>query len=139
MTEVAGVWEMDWNTPIKEADLWAFPLRDLGTDRWFMAPVSGIEQPGVTEMTDLGPLIEERRAAGVRVVFVDEHGAVPLPDFTHPEEVLYVFGRSGLSTLRAYGTDEDASVRIPTAEGKGLLWAHQAAAIILYDRMQKCL
>lgn len=132
---VAGLWELGWNTPIKEVELWMFPLREYGVDRFFMVPVSGIAEKKVEERPDLGGLIEEERAAGRQIVFVDEGGDQPLQEFEHPAEPTYVLGRTGLTPRIAYGTKDDVSVRIETPSQSGLLWAHQAALIVLHDRM----
>jgi tRNA(Leu) C34 or U34 (ribose-2'-O)-methylase TrmL len=137
MIRVAGLWEFGWNTPIKELDLWEYPLRDFLVDEFVMSPISGIESSAVSEIADLGHYIDHRRAAGDSVVFLDERGAVPLPDFQHPENALYVFGKSSLSAMTAYGKPGDLAVVIPTPASAGLLWPHQAAAILLYDRMRK--
>lgn len=135
MIAVAGLWELGWNTPIKEFDLWIHPLRDFGCEEFFMSPVSGIAAD-VIEVPDLGELIKEQRASK-SIVFVDEAGTTQLPEFEHPDDALYVFGRTSLSPLTAYGQDDDQSVMIPTQYDKGLLWAHQAATIVLHDRLVK--
>lgn len=137
MVRVAGLWELGWNTPIKEAELWEYPLRDFGVERWFMTPVSGIVGPFVVERCDLCEVIDEHRAENVSVVFVDERGLTPLRRFDHPPNVLYVFGKTSLNPLTAYGKPGDASVVIETQHRLGALWAHQAATLVLYDRMVK--
>lgn len=137
MVSVAGLWELGWNTPIKEADLWEFPLRDFGAERWHMSPISGIAHTFVDERPDLAEVIADYRARGVPVVFVDEKGTTPLRAFEHPADALYVLGKTSLSPLVAYGRDGDLSVRVETALDGGLLWAHQAAALVLYDRQVK--
>ena len=43
MIKVAGHWELSWNAPIKEVELWNFPLRDFNVSEWYMWPVSGIK------------------------------------------------------------------------------------------------
>lgn len=135
--KIVGLWELGWNTPIKEIDLWEFPLRDFGVDAFYMCPVSGIEHSMVEERHSLEDLLKEAREDGITVVFVDEKGTTPLKNFRHPENVLYVFGKSGLNPLTAYGQKEDLSVVIETKANGGMLWPHQAAAIVLYDKMKK--
>lgn len=137
MVRVAGLWELGWNTPIKEVDLWEFPLRDFEVDKFYMSPVSGIDHSMVEERHSFEDLLKEARAEGTTLVFVDEMATTPLKDFSHPENVLYVFGKSGLNPLKAYGQKEDLSVVIETKINGGILWPHQAAAIVLYDRMMK--
>jgi tRNA(Leu) C34 or U34 (ribose-2'-O)-methylase TrmL len=135
MVAVAGLWELAWNTPIKEIELWIHPLRDFGCDEFYMAPVTGIAAD-VTEVPDLGELIAEQRS-NRPIVFVDEAGQTPLHDFVHPDDPLYVFGKTSLSPLVAYGREEDQSVFVSTVWNRGLLWADQAAVLVLYDRMLK--
>lgn len=137
MVSVAGLWELGWNTPIKEAELWEYPLRDFGVDHWLMSPISGIDNLFVQEYRDLAAVIQDHRARGIPVVFVDEKGASPLREFVHPTDALYVLGKTSLSPLIAYGRSDDLSVRIETPLAGGLLWAHQAATLVLYDRQVK--
>lgn len=134
---IIGTWELGWNTPIKEVDLWQYPLRDLGVDRFYMEPVSGIRNDEVTEVSDMSATIQEHRDQNFTVVFVDEKGTVELEDFVHPENALYVFGKATMSPFVAYKKDGDQSLYISTKLNGGLLWPHQAATLVLYDRMKK--
>lgn len=126
------MWELGWNTPIMEFDLWAFMLRDFGVDELIMSPVSGIDRK-VTEHPNPEAALDAN--PDLVVVFVDEKGKTPLADFEHPRDVLYVFGKASRSPLAL--RPKAQSVRIETQEKKGLLWPHQAAAILLYDRQVK--
>jgi tRNA(Leu) C34 or U34 (ribose-2'-O)-methylase TrmL len=61
-------------------------------------------------------------------------GEHSLIDFVHPENAVYIFGPDdGHLQAAAY----DTSVYIPQADGRTVLWSHQAAAIVLYDRLVK--
>jgi tRNA(Leu) C34 or U34 (ribose-2'-O)-methylase TrmL len=131
---LAGMWELGWNTPIKEIELWEYPLRDFGVDKLLMAPVSGIESNFVEEFNSIQDILDSY--SGMSLVFVDERGDVPLQEFKHPENALYIFGKASQSAL-PYKNPRDYSVVIPTIESKGMLWPHQAAALVLYDRMLK--
>lgn len=62
-------------------------------------------------------------------------GTEPLADFQHPEKVVYVFGPD-MGHLQPGGV-YDHKVYIPQLVSHVTLWSHQAAAIILYDRMLK--
>lgn len=138
VVKLAGLWERGWITPIKEADLWAYPLRDFAVDGLCMSPISGIDSRHIKECASIEDAIADARQDELTVVFVDEGGSTPLQDFEHPDNVLYVLGRSGTSPKALYEEEEgDLTVHIETPEGKGLLWAHQAASIILYDRSTK--
>ncbi len=137
MIKVAGLWELGWNTPMFEHDLWAFPLRDFGIEEWYMSPVSGIQSTAVREVPDIGVFLQEQRTSGIQVVHFDEKGEIDLEGFIHPEHALYVFGKAGVSSLRGYGKDGDQSVRIRTQNHLGTLWPHQALSIVLYDRLRK--
>jgi hypothetical protein len=130
---VAGVWELANSTPTSELSLWGFPIRDFDVDEWYMSPVTGANE-GVTEVENLWDVIV---ASPCTVVFVDEHGDTPLVDFTHPEDALYVLGKTGFSPMFACRREGDLSVRIETPTDKGMLWPHQAISIVLYDRLTK--
>jgi hypothetical protein len=60
MVVVAGMWELGWNTPIKEIDLWRYPLKDFGVDRFYMTPISGIESKKVIELFSAGIILYDR-------------------------------------------------------------------------------
>ena len=137
---VAGLWELGYNTPLLERDLWEYPLRDFAVDQWWMSPVSGIYLGDsiLAEVDDLRDVIEPFDGT---VVYVDEHGSECLTDgcpahprFTHPEHVLYVLGKASMSTMQAYARPQDKSVMIHTPQEKGMMWPHQAILIALYDR-----
>lgn len=68
------------------------------------------------------------------VVIVDEQGAVDIDDFNHPENCVYVFGRTHMNKL--IENPHDFSVRIDY-EGHNCLFGSQACAIILKDRSRK--
>ena len=77
------------------------------------------------------PNIEEAINANpdLSCVYIDEKGNLPLHDFQHPKNALYIFGKAGYSPWHG-----GVSVYIET---EGRLWPHQAACIVLYDRMMK--
>lgn len=132
---IAGIWELGWNTPIKEIELWEYPLRDFSVDAFYMTPVTGIESQFIHERNTMEEILKENK--DLKVVFVDEKGEAPLKTFKHPKKALYVFGKASLSAMIAYGKKGDLSVKIETIANGGMLWPHQAAAIILYDRLKK--
>jgi hypothetical protein len=129
---VASIWESGWNTPIKEFDLWYYPLKDFGVDELAMTPVSGIRVNNkVKEFHSVEEIIQHY---GLPTIICTEKGETTLEDFEHPKEALYLFNRTSGGNLPV---KEDYSVRIETKLNKGLLWGHQAASIILYDRLKK--
>lgn len=132
MIKVAGVWELGWNTPIIEFDLWNFPLRDFGVDEFIMTPISGINKK-VTEFNNIQEVIDNNN--DLTTVFIEEYGETDLKDFEHPQNALYVLGKAGYSPLKAL--NGQISVKIPTICNKGLLWPHQAICIVLNDRVSK--
>lgn len=67
---------------------------------------------------------------GADVVVVDEGGETESRAFRHPENAVYVFGRSGQSLM---GIPHAASVRVETPLRKSL-FGISAASIILRDR-----
>ena len=133
IVKIAAFWELAWNTPIKEIDLWQYPIRDFGIETFYMVPISGIESRRVIERSSLEEIIEEN--SELDIVYVTEGGKTNLVEFVHPENVLYIFGKTNYSPFNTMGTGK--SVRIDTVKNKGMLWGHQAASIVLYDRMLK--
>jgi hypothetical protein len=136
IVKVAGIWEIGWNTPLAEADLWQFPLMDFGVNQWYMTPVSGIDRQEVTEVKELTQVIDQN--PDLAVVFVDEKAPTPLQQFTHPQNALYVCGRTSVSAYELYRRPQDLAVRVetkPNGSASGVLWAHQAVSIVLYHRL----
>ncbi len=133
MIKVAGVWELGWNTPFMEYELWRMLMREFQLDEWYMTPVTGIDKgrDRVTETRHIRDCISLN--PDFTPIFVDEDGDENLSDFIHPENALYILGKVGGSPK----TKSDLSLRVETPAGKGLLWPHQILSIILYDRMKK--
>lgn len=132
MIKVAGLWELGYSAPLTEYELWHFMLRSFEVDEWCMSPVSGLLGKQVTERAALETFIDEN--PNLVPVAVDEHGVIPLQDFKHPENALYLTGKAGRSVLSLGAT----SVRVETpCKEPGLLWPHQALAIVLHDRQVK--
>jgi len=133
MVVVAGVWEEGWNTPLKEFDMWYYPLTVFGVDEFAMTPVSGIRlNKKVQEFHSVDEIILHY---GLPVIICDEGGKTPLKTFKHPKDVLYLFNRVSGGTH--IGKETETSLRIETKLPQGLIWGHQAASIILYDRFIK--
>ena len=146
--KVAGHWELSWNAPIKEAELWNLPLRDWSITDWWMWPVSGIkhnEHQRVTlhERDDLRTILDENQQS--IHVYVEpytrafkQHEPQDLRDFSHPEDVLYIFGSAHFNpVMLGFMREHDLSVQIPTMNNKGVLWPHQCLVTLLYDRLVK--
>lgn len=138
MIHIAGLWEFGYSTPLAELDLWQYPLREFKVDKFYMSPVTGIRSDYVTEIENLETLIEQMRMVGMPIVFVDERGSTELQKFEHPEKALYVFGKATISPMQAYQRPDDLSIVLKTPSDTGMLWPHQCAVTILYDRMMKC-
>lgn len=131
MIVVAGIWEDGWNTPIKELDLWHYPLRDFAVDELAMTPVSGIATNKVKEFHTVEDIVEHY---DLPVIICTEHGETDLVDFKHPKDALYIFNRTSGGELPVTPAH---TLKIRTGLNKGMLWGHQAASIILYDRLLK--
>lgn len=134
MVVVAAIWEDGWNTPIKEFDLWYYPLQDFGVDEYVMTPVSGILTKKVKEFHTVEEILEKYKE--LPIILCDINGEQNLEEFKHPKDALYFFGRSSRSIVSSHGAGHQ-SLKIVTPNNKGTLWGHQAASIILYDRFLK--
>ena len=64
-------------------------------------------------------------------------GEVPLPEFKHPEHAVYIFGPDDGHLSPEIEGEYDHKVYIPQLHTNVTLYAHQAAGIVLYDRMVK--
>lgn len=134
--KVAGMWDLAWNTPIKEIELWEYPLKDFGVEAFYMTPITGISKKEVEERESLEEILDENK--DYTVIFCDERAKTLLSDFKHPKKALYVFGKANFSPFLSMKRKGDLSLKIETGhERGGLLWGHQAASIILYDRFIK--
>jgi len=143
MIKVAGVWELGWQAPINEVELWKHPINEFGVGNLIMTPVSGIyagcAQTFVCECPQIEDVITNARKDGFTVVFIDEKATDDLKTFIHPENVMYVFGRTTQSPYTAFYNEGlgDKAIKIQTPANQGGFWAHQAASIVLYDRFLK--
>lgn len=72
---------------------------------------------------------------GVPVVVLEEQGDTLLRDFVHPEDCVYVFGRSCLNGIQNM-VKHDHVVRIATPK-EICLFGVSAVSIVLYDRLMK--
>lgn len=130
--EVAGIWELGWSSPITEIEHWGMAMRSFNVDRISMAPVSGIQCKFLDEYQNIEELLEAKK--DMTFVFVDENAEVELKDFNHPENALYIFGKANYTPFPTHGGGH-LSVRIDCPL-KGMLWPHQAMAVVLYDRLK---
>jgi len=132
IVEVAGTWELGWSAPITEAVMWEMVMREFGVTQLHMTPVTGISKRWIKEYSTFKDLLD---STDLIPVFLDENGATELAEFEHPNNALYVFGKGTYSPFSSLAK-EHISVRIDSVK-PGMLWPHQALAIVLYDRSQK--
>ncbi|HET6497409.1 MAG TPA: hypothetical protein VM285_02995 [Polyangia bacterium] len=144
IVKLAGCWDTIWlPSPAVEYDSrWRFLVIGYKLAGIYMSPVTGLDQSFRTPANPSELVIEvadiaEAIAANPTLVpvLVDESSPNPLRTFEHPTNVLYLFGRTGLSFLDGW---QGLSVAVE-APGQLSAWLQpdQAAAIVLYDRMVK--
>lgn len=131
MIEAAGTWELGWSAPKTEMDLWWAVMSTYKIPMLHMTPVSGVAHKMLREHTSYDELLDEA-SRELTPVFVHEDGECELKNFIHPMDALYCFGKANFSPFAAYGKDA-MSVRID-APKMGMLWPHQALAIVMHDR-----
>ena len=131
--EVAGIWELGWSAPKTEIELWRMAMRSFGLSRLNATPVTGIRDRLVCEYHSMEELLADR--SHLTPVFVDEGGTTELSEFDHPDSALYVFGKAAYSPFSARAK-QGMSVRIDCPK-MGMLWPHQALAVVMYDRERK--
>ena len=56
MIKVVGCWELGWNTPILEYDLYHFITKEYQIDELIMTPVSGINKKITEEANGDNPI-----------------------------------------------------------------------------------
>ena len=136
--KVAGCWERGWDTPWQEFNWWVHPLKEFGVNEFCMMPVTGIAKGAVKEYDFIDTLVEDNST--LVHIYVDEQATVSLPDFVHPEDALYIVGKTGYSPYKTnYREGIDIAVKIPSLTNEGGFWGHQAITMILYDRYLKSL
>lgn len=136
--KVAGLWEQGWTVPVLEHQNWEYPLRDFNVQEFYMTPISGIMDKWITEKQTIDEVILDN--PDLTVVWVDETAEVTLSDFEHPINALYITGRTTTRPMVLSRKEEHLAVRIETksdGSNQGMLWAHQAMCIVLYDRLLK--
>jgi hypothetical protein len=131
--EIAGIWEIGRNVPLMEADLWKCALRSYGLKRLNMTPITGIHAPWISEFASVAEILAAY--PDHQPVFVDETAALELEDFAHPQNALYIFGRSNYSPFINMAKGHP-SFRIE-CPALGMLWPHQCLPMILRDRGKK--
>lgn len=83
---------------------------------------------GVGELLDVVP-------EGVSIVCVDlVEGAIPLPEFQHPENAFYIFGPEDGTISQQVIDRADAVVYVPTV---GCMNLAASVNVVLYDRLAK--
>jgi hypothetical protein len=132
MIEVAGTWEYGWSAPKTEFDLWWAVMRTYDIPMLHMTPRSGYQHRMLTEHDTFEELLG---ATDLTPVFVDENAECDLRDFEHPENALYVFGKANYSPFTNLAA-QGLSVRV-NAPTLGMLWPHQAFAVVMHDRGQR--
>lgn len=146
MVKVVGYWDIWYKHKESEYDIsWRYMLKHFGVDEVILIPNLNIVEKIPIDYTEV-PLIEMNNISEVlsanptlTPILIDERGTTSLRNFTHPENVMYIFGRTGhnpFDELNWKGT----SVHIESVEkhlGDALLHPNQACSIVLYDRKNK--
>lgn len=115
---IAACREEGWLDRITDNAQWDNLCRSFGVDLQLVVEFSEIVVPD-----------------GYAVVVMDESGEDSLEDFTHPENVIYIFGRSTLNRIQD-GITHDHSVQINTVEQKGIFGVSIAGALLYARSLQ---
>jgi hypothetical protein len=139
MVRIAGCWDVWQNANEEFLVHWRFMIQHFGVTQIHMTPIkSDLVEEFLFQSESMDDIISLNE--GYTPIIVDENGSTPLSEFVHPERALYIFGRVGWSPKDVY--PEIPSIRIPSWAidpnlSLGMLHSHQAASIVLYDRMTK--
>lgn len=146
MVKVAGYWDIWYQHKESEYDIsWRFMVKHFGIDEIILMPNNntinkiplGLSEIPLVEMNSISEVLAQN--PNLTPIIVDERGNTPLKDFVHPENVLYIFGRTGYNPMDELNW-QGQSVFVESVEtelGNALLHPNQACSIILYDRMRK--
>ena len=81
------------------------------------------------------PCLINEETSQLKIVCVEfAEGAVPLPEFQHPDKALYIFGPEDGSLSQALIDQADAVIFIPT---NGCMNLSATVHVVLYDRLLK--
>jgi len=133
IVKIAGCWDTSMlpSSAVEYNSRWKFLAIGFELDGFYMAPVTGHDR--VIEVEDIMEAVLAN--PDLVPVLVDECSPNRLQAFEHPQDAIYLFGRTGMSF---FGGWDGVSVSIePPGELTSYLQPDQAAAIILYDRMVK--
>jgi hypothetical protein len=107
-------------------------MKDFGVDEIAMTPVSGIRLNNkVKEFNSIEDMVEYYN---LPVIICARNGETSLEEFEHPKDALYLFNRTSGGELPV---KKGLSLSIKTKLNAAMLWGHQAASIIMYDRFIK--
>jgi len=147
MIKVAGYWDIWFSHKENEYDIcWRFMLKHFGVDQAIMLPQLNVSSRIQLDHTEVELIemdsIEDVINLNINLVpiMIDERGATSLKTFEHPDNALYIFGRTGENAMDKFDVWNGHSVYIDSVEscnGMPLLHPHQACSIVLYDRMTK--
>lgn len=134
--KILGHWELAWKAPLQEFDTWIHPLKEFGIENFYMCPVTGIDKSRVIEKASIEEVLAENPT--LTRVYVDERATVNLADFQHPDNALYIMGKTTYSPyLTNFNPETDLAVKIPSVNNSGGFWGDQAVIMVLYDRFLK--
>jgi hypothetical protein len=146
MIKIASIWDV-WLPSVQEYGIhWRFLRRHFNVSMVYMTPITGAGEEITRDSHDGSDTIIEYETLQSVIeanpemtpVILDENSPNPLRTFVHPENALYITGRTGLSPIDVLG-NEVQSVYIESASGESspMLHPHQAMCIVLYDRLRK--
>jgi tRNA(Leu) C34 or U34 (ribose-2'-O)-methylase TrmL len=96
-----------------------------------------LDTRNISQQIPLSPVnsLTELMGESRKLVCVElAEGAIPLPEFTHPEDALYIFGPEDGSIDQSVVDLADAVVYVPTI---GCMNLAATVNVLLYDRMAK--
>jgi len=125
---VIGMWELDWLLPRLERRLWKQTLAAYGIKNWAMVP-GDTERGSPLEFNSLEEALT--KSHGTRV-FLRPDSGIPLSEFDHPIDAVYIFGNAKES-LRKYIRQEDNVVTIDCPQATDM-FACVALAPVLHSR-----
>jgi len=144
-TLIVGAWESSWFSTRIELKLWRHSIRPFNIGELIMVPMTNIisSKFNLKEYSSTEDALASSSCPGRKRVFIEAPSDwesrgidyVPLSKYKHPENPIYIFGRTGNFNVFLAGEEDDrVAILLP---GHDSLWSFTAASIVLYDRQVK--
>lgn len=135
MIELLAAWEEGWLQPDTEAFIWRQLCNAFDVDKCMAVPRRIPVRTSVFQYDCIQDALGESTCEPIYLMPAKTVKGDNLATFEHPENACYIFGRAGENNKR-HMQEGDRAVTIYSPKNVDI-FAVNAAAIVLYDRMVK--